>query len=472
MKLKPIFAFILLSYSCTISARIILPSIFSNGLVLQQQSAVSIWGTTDIGHTLQIKTSWDKKMYSVLADKEGRWKTKITTPSAGGPYNIQFIDSLGIRTMLEEVYTGEVWICSGQSNMVINLKNVINSESEIKDSNYPQIHFFRVPQKVSLVPVKDVDAVWETPTPKNSASYGAVAFFFARELYRHFRVPIGIIHAAYGSSTQEAWLSEESIAGVSAAENLLAQARGGKLAVDFKLQKIATGLYHGMFKPLVPFTVKGVCWYQGESNAQNPNDYELLLNNFIKSWRVELENPQVPFVVCQISGYQSPFKAGWSQVQQIQYKISEKQEHVATIMTYDIGDSANIHPKNKQEVGARLAKAARKLAYGEDLNAQGPVMVNCQIKGNKVLLTYQNTVRGFVLKNGDKTVNNFRIASENKVFYTADAIVTGVSTIEVSCSQVAEPKYIRFASEAFNPYVNLYNSEGLPAVPFRTDDFK
>ena len=474
MKNKPIFILVLISFSfsVSISARVLLPSIFSNGMVLQQQSDVSIWGTTELGHALQIKTSWDKKTYSVVADKDGRWKSKIKTPKAGGPYNIQFIDSLSEQTILENVYSGEVWICSGQSNMVINLKNVLNSESEIKDSNYPQIHFFRVPQNTSLTPVNDVKAVWESPNPHNSASYSAVAFFFARELYNQLKVPIGIIHSAYGSSTQEAWLSEEYISEVAYARNLLKLAREGKLDSKIKMQKVATSLYHAMFKPLVPFTVKGVCWYQGESNAQYPNDYELLLNNFIKSWRSELENPQLPFIICQISGYQTPMKAGWTAIQEIQYKISEKQEHIATVMTYDLGDSANIHPKNKQDVGVRIAKAARRLAYREDITSQGPVLGKYQFVGNKALLSFTNTASGLTLKNGGETVHNFMLAGEDKVFYPAIATLTSPSTIELSCSELVQPKYIRFAFESFNSNVNLYNSAGLPAVPFRTDDFK
>lgn len=472
MRLKVFFILMFICSSFSIFARVLLPSIFSNGMVLQQQSEVSIWGKTEFGHALQIKTSWDKKTYSVIADNDGSWKIKIKTSKAGGPYNIQFVDSLGDKTTLEEVYCGEVWICSGQSNMVISLKNVINSEHEIKNANYPQIHFFRVPQKASLVPVKDVDGVWESPNSNNSQTFSAVAFFFARELYNHLKVPIGIIHSAYGSSTQEAWLSEKYISEVAYANNLLKSAREGKLDSKTKMQKIPTCLYHAMFKPLVPYTVKGVCWYQGESNAQHPNDYELLLNNFIKSWRLELENPQLPFIICQISGYQTPMKAGWTAIQEIQYKIFEKQEHIATVMTYDIGDSANIHPKNKQDVGARIAKAARRLAYGEDIIAQGPVLKKYELIANKALITFKNTANGLTLKNGGNAVHNFMLAGEDKVFYPAKANLTSPSTIEVTCSKLAKPKYIRFAFESFNANVNLYNSEGLPTVPFRTDDFK
>lgn len=448
-----------------------LASIFGNNMVLQRNSEVKIWGKANVGQQLTITSSWNKDNITATTDENGKWIAKIKTTEAGGPYVITILSGKE-KLSVENIMLGEVWICSGQSNMVINLKNVMNANSEIRDSNYPQIHFFRVPQNVSLSPISDVDAVWESPDPYNSASYSAVAFFFARELYHQLKVPIGIIHSAYGSSTQEAWLSEECISEVSYAKDLLKSAREGKLNSNIKMQKIPTGLYNAMFKPLVPFTVKGVCWYQGESNAQHPNDYELLLNNFVKSWRAELENPQLPFIICQISGYRSPMKAGWTAVQEIQYKISEKQEHIATVMTYDIGDSANIHPKNKQDVGARIARAALRLAYGENITAQGPVLEKFQFVANKALLSFTNTAHGLTLKNSAKTVHNFMLAGEDKVFYSAEASITSPSTIEVSCSKVLQPKYIRFAFESFNDNVNLYNSEGLPAVPFRTDNFK
>ena len=471
MNTKTFLILVSIFFSLVSKSEIKLASIWGDNMVLQRNSEVKIWGKASKGQKLTICSDWNKANITTTTDENGNWIAKLKTTQAGGPYSISIISGME-RVTIKNILLGEVWICAGQSNMVINLNNVINSESEIRNANYPQIHFFRVPQRVSLVPVMDVDGIWESPNSINSASYSAVAFFFARELYNQLNVPIGIIHTAYGSSTQEAWLSEEYIAEVPYANKLLKSAKEGKLDSNSKMQKIPTGLYYGMFKPIVPFTVKGVCWYQGESNAQHPNEYELLLNNLIKSWRSELENPQLPFIICQISGYQSPFKAGWSTVQEIQYKISEKQEHVATVMTYDLGDSVNIHPKNKQDVGVRIAIAARRLAYGEDITAQGPVVEKYQFADNKALLSYRNTGHGLTLKDGGKTVHNFMLAGEDKVFYPAIANLTSTATIEVTCSKLAQPKYIRYAFEPFNAKVNLYNSEGLPAVPFRTDDFK
>lgn len=225
-----------------------------------------------------------------------------------------------------------------------------------------------------------------------------------------------------------------------------------------------------MFKPLVPYTVKGVCWYQGEGNSQHPNEYEFLLTNFIKSWRIELEQPNLPFIITQLSGYKTPYKNGWARVQELQYKVSENLPFVATVMTYDLGDSTYIHPSNKQDVGFRMYLSARKLAYAEDLVAQGPTMENCQFKSKKVLVSFKNTGTGLVIKAGYTNINNFMIAGDDKIFYSASAKLIDKHSLEVSTERVKMPKYIRYAFACFNPKVNLYNSDGLPSVPFRTDN--
>lgn len=461
----------LLFFILKIEAQITLPSIFSNGMVLQQRSDVAIWGDSRSGKSIQIKTSWNNQVYSVTTKGNGIWETRINTPAAGGPYNIEINNKAGDTIIIKEVWVGEVWICSGQSNMVVPVKNVINANAETEDANFPQIHFFKVPQKSSVTPIKDIDAKWDSPTNETVLEYGAVAFFFSRNMYKHLNVPIGIIHTSYGASNNEAWLSEEYLTDTESAISLLNNARNGKLVPEMQEQKIPTGLYNAMFKPIVPYTVKGVCWYQGEANSKTPNDYELLLTNLIKSWRIDLQNADLPFILIQLSGYKTPYKNGWLKVQEIQYKVSQDISKVATVMTYDIGDSTTIHPKNKQDVASRAGLAARRLAYLEDIVAQGPVMESYKIEGNKAQLLFKNTSAGLVIKGESDRINNFMIAGDDKVYYPAIAILKDRSCVEVGSIKVVNPKYIRYAFACFNPDVNLYNSIGIPAIPFRTDNF-
>lgn len=465
------FTSLLIILALNVHAKIVLPALFSNNLVLQQNTYVNIWGNADPIQTIQIKTSWNNQIYNVVADRIGHWKTKIKTSKADNNlYFIEFNDNAGTIIKLTDVLMGEVWLCSGQSNMDVKVKSANNPDIEVLDANYPRIRFFEVPNNPSLTPVDNVMATWEGTNPVSVLNLPAVAFFYARNLYKHLNVPVGIIHAAMGSSSQEAWLSEEYIKGIGYDEKLLSDARNGLLAADFKLQQIPTTLYNGMFKPLIPFTVNGVCWYQGENNSKTPKEYKYFLNSFIKSWRIELEQPGLPFIITQLSSYKTKNVIGWPLVQEQQYKISEEVPNVATVLTYDLGDSINIHPKNKQDVGFRYCLAAKKIAYGEDVIAQGPVMKSYSFVGTKAQIIFKNIGIGLRVKDGITKINNFMLAGADKVFYPAEAILTNNETVEVSCSSVALPKFIRYAFVCFNPNVNLYNSAGLPAVPFRTDE--
>jgi len=465
-----VITLITISSFSQLQAKIVLPALFSSNMILQQNTNATIWGEAEIGQTIQIITSWNNNTYSITADANGKWRTKIATINADNtPYSIEINDNVGNVITLNNVLMGEVWLCSGQSNMVIPVSSTNNSNIEATDADYPNIRFFRAPENPSIVPMHDLVASWEGTNSISVLTRPAVAFFYARNLYKHLKIPIGIVHAAMGSSTQEAWLSEENIAGFAADQKILSDARNGLLAADFLPQKVPTVLYNGMFKPLVPYTIKGICWYQGEANTANPDDYKILLDRFVKSWRVELEQPELPILIVQLSGYNSANITGWPLTQEIQYKISENTPNIATVMTYDIGDSTNIHPRNKLDVGLRLCMAAMKTVYGVDVIAQGPVMEKLTIAGNKVQVLYKNTGTGIVIKDGTTQINNFMLASTDRVFYSADATLINTQTVEVSSNNVIAPKFIRYAFSCFNPNVNFYNSAGIPAVPFRTD---
>lgn len=449
-------------------AAITLPSLFTNGVILQQNSNASVWGWATAGNTITIRPSWNNQTYTAIADTEGNWKTKIETPAGSNTaYTITFSDNMNNDKTISNVLVGEVWICAGQSNMEVTVSGANNPTEEAKDANYSNIRVFKVPFSTSLTPLKDVTASWVSPTSSTVYSFGAIPFFFSRYLYKYLNIPVGILHAAKGSSSQEAWLSEENIQGAEYAEKLLSEARNGNPIEQ--AQQIPTGLYNAMFKPLVPFTIRGVAWYQGERNYLHPDEYKLLLDNFINSWRADLEQPNLPFLITQLSGYSGYNNEGWISVQETQYKISQKYSNIATVMTYDIGDSLNVHPTNKQDVALRMCIAVKKMIYGENIVAQGPSVKKVTLNGSKVGLSYKDVGTGLALKTGYTKINNFMLAGSNRVFYNATATIQGTDSIELSSSSVSIPKYVRYAYKNYNSFVNLYNSAGLPAVPFRTD---
>jgi len=468
-KIKILFVLFILAISGA-NASITLPALFSDGVVLQQNTEVSVWGWSSKGRIISVTPSWNNQTYTATADTEGYWRTKIATTVGGNTsYSITISDNGGNTKKVNDVLIGEVWLCSGQSNMEMLVREANNSNEEAKDANYPYIKIFKVPFNASFNPQKDIVAKWVSPTPETilNSYFGAIPFFFSRDLYKSLNIPIGIIHAAKGSANQETWLSEDNIVGAEYAENVLKEAREGNMPE--REQHVATLLYNGMFKPLVPYTVKGVCWYQGERNHVQPEEYKLLLDNFINSWREELEQPEMPFLITQLSGYSGYSNDGWTSVQETQYNISQKYSNIFTVMSYDVGDSLNVHPTNKQDVSYRLCLAARKMVYGENILAQGPSVKNITINGSTIGLSYKDVGNGLVIKDGFTKINNFMLAGSDNTFYNADAVIVGTDSITVSCSKVPAPKYIRYAYKNYNSDVNLYNSGGLPAVPFRTD---
>lgn len=449
-------------------ASITLPSLFSNGAVLQQNTNVSIWGWATAGQTITIRPSWGNQVYTAIVDSEGNWKTKIATPTGSNTaYTITLTDNLSNVKNINNVLIGEVWICSGQSNMEITVSGANNPAEEAKDANYPNIRFFKVPFSTSLTPLKDITASWKSPTESTVYGFGAIPFFFSRYLYKYLNIPVGILYTVRANSSQEAWLSEDNIQGAEYAEKILSETRNSN--PPDQAERIPTGLFNAMFKPVVPFTVRGVAWYQGEANYLHPDEYKIFSYNFINSWRKELEQPELFFLVTQLSGY-SPIKNdGWLSVQETQYKLSQKYTNVATIMTYDIGDSLNIHPLNKQDVALRMFMAVRNKILGENIVAQGPSVKKVAIKDSKVGLKYKDVGDGLVLKAGYTRANNFMLAGLDRVFYDAIATIEGIDSVELYSPIVSMPKYVRYAYKNYNSCVNLYNSAGLPAVPFRTD---
>ncbi len=437
-----------------------LPALFSDGMVLQRGIKCPIWGTADPDEKVEITYEFTGEGGAFLctADEKGKWKADFSKlETAGGPYTIT-IKGATNKITLNDVYVGDVWICSGQSNMEMKLKDCADAAKHKEASKNPKIRLFTVPHKNSAEPLKDVNSKWVECGPDTVGGFSGVAYFFGRDLQKALDVPIGLIHTSVGGTPAESWTSKAVLEGDPAFKDLVT--------------KGAT-LYNGMIAPLIPYAIKGAIWYQGESNA-NTHDralqYEKLFPAMIKNWRDDWKQGDFPFLFVQLAPFQKiekdPTDTPWARLREAQ-RLTLKLDKTGMAVITDVGDEKDIHPKQKEPVGARLALAARAIAYGEKIEYSGPTFDSIKVADGKAILSFKHLGGGLVA-NGD-ALTGFTIAGEDKVFYNADATIQG-DTIVVSSSQVAKPAAARFGWANY-PVVNLWNKEGLPASPFRTDDW-
>ncbi len=466
--MKKIFILCFLCVILVVSAEVKLSAIFTNGMVLQQNTEVAVWGKSDPNKQVIISGSWNADKKRVKADENGRFIVKLKTTQAGGPYTLNFDD--GQTKTISDVFLGEVFLCSGQSNMEIRVKDALQPEKELLDADFPTIHIFKIEKAESLTKVDDVKGSWTSVNPENVLSKGAIVFFLSRQLYKLLHVPIGVIHSSYGATPQEAWLAEPYIQEFDEARTFLEDARHNKVKEELQ-KRVPTVLYHAMIEPIIPFTINAVFWYQGEANSTKNETYSLLLSHLITSWRQSWDNSTLPFIITQLAGYGLSEKRDmpWVETQHIQFSMSKKFPNVATVMAYDCGDEKNIHPANKQEVARRMFLAAQKLIYNKNILIQGPEIVKIEPKEDCIILTYDNVGSGLLSGNGEKNIRCFSIAAGNKQYVEAQAEIISKNQVKVWSDHVKKPVQLMYASKSFNPVVNLYNSEKLPAVPFKSE---
>jgi len=634
-------------------AKVKLPAIFTNNMVLQQLSNVPFWGEASPNKTVKITTSWNKKEYKTVTDKYGKWKTTVSTPVYGGPFFIEITD--GSRLKLENVLIGEVWVCSGQSNMempVAGWGKIMNYKQEIAAANYPNIRLFQVVKNTSTKPLDDLSVAtsgWVTCSPETVSEFSAIGYLFGKNLFDNKNIPIGLINTSWGGTIAEAWTSGSSlktmpdftsrvldmekiipsnidpekkydqelatwqiqvekadkgfvggkalwaakdldesdwksmnipnlwedkelpgfdgvvwlrktieipadwqnkkltlsldmiddnditfingvevgrtegynltrtysipaalvksgktvitvrvldntggggIYGNPAKINLnLSSEKGIQLAgswlfkIGFNLSEIQsapknwndpnrpTVLFNAMINPIVPFTIKGTIWYQGESNADKAYQYRELFPLMIKDWRKQW-NINFPFYFVQLANYtkvlDKPGESDWAELREAQLQTLNL-ENTGMVVTIDIGEAKDIHPKNKQEVARRLSLIARADAYGEEIPFSGPLYNSYVIEGNSIRIKFNYTDKGLKTKDGE-TLKGFAIAGLDHKFQWADARIDGNDVI-VSCKGIEDPIAVRYAW-AENPVCNLCNGADLPASPFRTDDWQ
>lgn len=442
-----------------LSAEVSLPAIFGDKMVLQQNSEVAIWGWGSPNEVVRVSASWSDTVVETNTDNHATWKVSLKTPAAGGPHTVTISGDSTIT--LQDVMLGEVWLCSGQSNMGMTaLWGINNAEEEIAAANYPDIRLFKVASRAAEGPQIDLVGSWKVCSPDSMKWFSAAGYFFGRKLHGELNVPIGLIDSSWGGTPAECWMEPERID----ADETLKQA-AAKLSDDTLWAPGYPGAtYYSMIAPITDFRIAGVIWYQGEANTVNATAYEAIFTSLIENWR-DLWYEDLPFYYAQIAPYKYNTEQVGALVREAQFNCLSI-PNTGMVVTSDIGDLDDIHPKNKQDVGLRFANLALAKTYGrEDIAYSGPVYREMEVSGKQIVLHFDHAEKGLVAKGGELT--GFEIAGKDGQYVTAEAKIDG-STVVVSAQDVETPVAVRFAfSNTAEP--NLFNTEGLPASCFRTD---
>ena len=504
--------FVLLSVAISASAAqadVKLPGVFGHHMVLQRDKPVTVWGDAEPGESVTISIAGQTK--TVTADAHGDWSTRLDAMEVGGPHQLT-VRAANTLT-IEDVLVGEVWLCSGQSNMAMSVSGTLNADEEISAADYPQLRMLSVERSAAEEPQNDCQGEWIISNPATAGRFSATAFYFGRQLQKELGVPVGLINSSWGGTAVEAWTSFEAQRVVDELEPIhkpweqkiaaydpaTAQRQYEKAAASWKdrvakakaagrrpprrpanplhprlSQNRPGNLFNGMISPLVPYGVRGAIWYQGERNSNGPTAllYGLQLQTLIADWRSRFDQGNFPFLFVQLPNFMAPQRepsetSGWVIVREGMLNTL-RTPNTGMAVTVDIGEEKNIHPKNKQDVGKRLAAWALVTTYGVGKVAGGPIYSSCEKRGDRIIVSFDNVGDGLAVA-GDGLLKGFAIAGDDRKFVWADARIEGDKVI-VSSSQLGRPVAVRYAWAA-NPACNLANSAGLPASPFRTDDW-
>jgi sialate O-acetylesterase len=501
----PMIGIALMLLAAPVHAEVWMPSVFGDHMVLQEGTAVPVWGTASPGEDVRVEVAGRSARTKAGAD--GAWRVTLSKLGYGGPHTLTVTAASGSKTF-SDVLVGEVWVASGQSNMQWSVTLARDPEKEIAAGNYPNLRLFYVERKTAETPQRDCKAQWTTTTPQTVAEFSAVAYFFGRELHQRHGVPVGMIHTSWGGTAAEAWMSRPALEAnptfspilkrwddiVSNYPAALAQYEKAFAAWEQERDRAKAegraeperprapttpgdpnrpaNLYNGMIAPLLPYAIKGAIWYQGESNAGRAYQYRSLFPAMIENWRDAWGQEDFPFLFVQLANFMDrkaePGDSAWAELREAQ-SMTLSLPNTGMAVAIDIGDAKDIHPKNKQEVGRRLWYAAERVAYrNRGAEETGPLYKSVAFHGNEARVTFDNARRGLMTLNG-APVKGFEIAGPDYKFVWADAQITGDAQVTVSSPSVANPVAVRYGW-ADNPEVTLYSGAGLPASPFRTDD--
>lgn len=456
-------------------AKITLPEIVSDNMVLQQQTEACLWGKANADTEVVIRPSWNREVYKVTADVNGRWKVRIMTPAASyNTYSISISD--GEEIILNNVLVGEVWFCSGQSNMEMPLRGFWNcpiagaNETIATSAKWKGIRVATIEKNGQLQPVDNCKGSWEVSNPENSPAFSATAFNFAMMMNQVLDIPIGIINCSWGGTMVEGWLPREIVSQYSDID--LTRDIRKEDGHDWWHYLSPTLMYNGMLKPLQNYTIKGFLWYQGESNVGRHKTYAERLMTMVNLWRTEWGLGELPFYYVEIAPFNSTETIGAALLREAQFKAQSVISNSGMISTNDLVEPyemKNVHPKNKSDVGKRLAYMALSKTYHvSGIEAYGPVYKSMVVKDSSVILSFEHANDGF---NRMSDMVGFEIAGSDKVFYPAKAEVFNNVQIKVTCDKVSRPVAVRYCFRDFQ-LGNVANLRELPLYPFRTDNWE
>lgn len=493
----------LLGLGAHVRADVVPAPLFTDNAVLQRDKPIPVWGKADAGE--KVSVTFAGKTVSTTADAAGKWRVDLPAQAASATPADLVIKGNNTVT-LANVVVGEVWIASGQSNMEWSVNNTFDKVIDVAASaRNPLIRHIKIKKSVADAPADTVAIdrnTWEVASPGTTANFSAVGYYFAKDIYEITGVPVGIIGSNWGGTQIEPWISAETLAS-NPAFAVVAE-RWAKTVADYpaRLEKYpadlaaweaerdaakAAGkpftkrapnkpgepsqspqrpstLNNAMIHPLLPYAIRGAIWYQGESNAGRANEYNALLSALIADWRAQFGQGDFPFYWVQLANFQNPEGTGWAFLREAQTKTLSV-PHTGQAVIIDIGDRRDIHPRNKKDVGRRLARLALKRDYGFDIIDTGPTFEKAEREGAGFRVSFEKSASG--LNAPLNELSGFELAGEDKVFKPATAVIEG-QTVLVTSAEVPEPVAVRYAWRDA-PVAGLFNKEGLPAVPFRSD---
>jgi sialate O-acetylesterase len=462
--------------------------LFTDNVVLQQGADIVVWGKADPGEavTVRLDNARDPRKGTATADEKGNWKVVLPKHEAGAGYTLVVEGKNKVE--FKNVAVGEVWVCSGQSNMEWSVNASGNPEKVKAESKNPNLRLFTVKKRTATAPITDQNDLghftkWDESGPETVGGFSAVAYHFGNNLQKSLNVPVGLIHTSWGGTPAQAWTSAEALEAVPELKYYVGQAQTAAKGKQPVGPGTPASLYNAMIHPLLPFPIKGAIWYQGESNAGRAYEYRTLFPTMIQDWRKRWGS-EFPFYCVQLA----PFIAGdadgvaYAELRDAQLHTARTLPNVGMAVITDAGDLFDIHPKDKATVGLRLALAARASTYGQKVVGSGPVFKEMRVEGDKAILSFDNLGGGLGARTSPggfdpkAPVAGFEVCGDDKVFLPARARIEG-NTVVVTCAKVDKPVAVRYGWKNY-PVVNLYNTTaaekrqlGLPASPFRTDDF-
>ncbi|WP_309384475.1 sialate O-acetylesterase [Cerasicoccus frondis] len=519
---------VLLLLTCNlVSADVTLPNLFSDHMVLQRDQVDPIWGKADPGE--KVTVSFNGQSKETEADADGDWRVELEPMAAGGPF--EMVIQGNNEVVLKDILIGEVWVCSGQSNMQWIVNNTNNKEVEVLSANYPEIRLLSLPRVGTQEPQDNIDATWEVCSPETVGNFSAVGYFFGRRIHQTLDVPVGLIHNAWGGSSAEAWVPRELLEQDEQFASYIANhdQKAAEYTDEIHQEKIAEyqeelarykangesgrhprwpsdprynqhrpgNIYNGGVLPLVGYGIRGMIWYQGESNSGRYETYEDLINLMVGNFREQWDQGDFPFYYVQLADFSNeqdaPSEGGWPLIREAQTKTMDSLENSGMAVIIDIGEGRDIHPRNKQDVANRLARWALANDYGYDIAYRSPQYASMEVveleqpevedadsetdpsdsvapvKPKAIEVTFDHISQGLYSFDTQEVVG-FAIAGEDKQFVWADAEIIGKDKVRVWSESVAEPVAVRYGW-AMNPVVNLQDRNGLPVTPFRTDEW-